>query len=512
MKTYAGYLNEISSDDIREGLLGFGMFADKIPDFLSSEKFYEYSRKKNFPNYTQSNGWDYIRYESMRNTNIPRNLSIPTPFSYANICNCIHDNWNELLKYFNDKTQNNRYKHSKIHIQKHKGEKTLFKMSSNYCDVDPDYLEKLQKLQINYHYKVVTDISNCFPSIYSHSIPWALEGKANAKRDQFNKQLWFNNLDKNIRKMKYNETTGLLIGPHSSNLISEIILVSIDYELEKLGYDFYRCIDDYTCYVDDEEKAEKFILDLAKELKKFDLSLNTKKTRIIKLPISSSEDWVCALNKFYIGDTRTKNGNIVFKLARLKSFLDMGITLAKSSGNSAVYSYIIKIVSSTYLGKLAKSYYINIMHHLLLMYPYLVHFFDEYIIKTFELSNSEIKEISEDLYIAGISKTNFEACSFAIYWSIKYGFKIDIDNIAENAIKSEDCILLLLSYIYLNHNNDKVGQNLLTAHAQKISYDFDCFWLFLYEILPKQYLQKQNNYKKLKNSGITFLKQGFRII
>ena len=34
------------------------------------------------------------------------------------------------------------------------------------------------------HFLVKTDISNCFPSIYTHSIPWALHGREQAKGDR----------------------------------------------------------------------------------------------------------------------------------------------------------------------------------------------------------------------------------------------------------------------------------------------------------------------------------------
>lgn len=48
------------------------------------------------------------------------------------------------------------------------------------------------------------------------------------------------------------ETHGLLVGPHASNLLSELILTRIDKTLFDEGYRFVRHIDDYLCYVDSE--------------------------------------------------------------------------------------------------------------------------------------------------------------------------------------------------------------------------------------------------------------------
>lgn len=36
---YAELTKEINSDELLEGFLGFGLFAEKLPDFLTSEPF-----------------------------------------------------------------------------------------------------------------------------------------------------------------------------------------------------------------------------------------------------------------------------------------------------------------------------------------------------------------------------------------------------------------------------------------------------------------------------------------
>ena len=51
-KTYADYMDEISADELFEGLLGYGLFADKMPPCLSSEAYYSYCKTHN-PTYDQ---------------------------------------------------------------------------------------------------------------------------------------------------------------------------------------------------------------------------------------------------------------------------------------------------------------------------------------------------------------------------------------------------------------------------------------------------------------------------
>ena len=119
---------------------------------------------------------------------------------------------------------------------------------------------------------------------------WALEGKEWAKAHKDDKPSpWQVNLDYVVRNLKYGETNGLLIGPHASNLLSEIILTRVDEELSP-KYKYLRHIDDFNCYVETHEDAERFIVDQRRALKEYGLSLNESKTKIHELPIDSEDD------------------------------------------------------------------------------------------------------------------------------------------------------------------------------------------------------------------------------
>ena len=150
------------------------------------------------------------------------------------------------------------------------------------------------------------------------------------------------------------------------------------------------------------------------------------------------------------------------------------------------------------------------MHHLLLLYPYLVHWYDKYIFAVFNVNVDKIKEIAINLYELNIKKRNYEACSFALSWAIKYNFNLDGINILDYAIHSEDCILLLLTFLKLNHMRDKVAQKTLKDIAEKYlkNGDMDRYWLFIYEVLPQSSLQGE--YKGLKKQNITFLKAEYQ--
>ncbi|GHS62770.1 hypothetical protein JP0524_08340 [Helicobacter pylori] len=307
-KTYFECLNEISQNKLFKGLSGYGMFAERIPNFLTSKPFYRYCKNNKdeiFPK--RKMGYQHITYEGIRDIGTPRYFAIPNPLAYYNQCKILRDNWDKLKEYFKEKTDGNTHKISRINIQKIPKNKKIFQndyskdrvaMRKSIFDMGHKDIfceGKLgRSIRIGARYKLKADISACFPSIYTHSIPWAIRGKEIAKKD---KNHWSDEIDTQTRNMNHNETMGILIGPHSSNLISEIILVAVDEDLKNLRkgqnkteYRYIRHIDDYTCYVNSRDEAEQFTIDLAKCLKKYNLSLNHKKTKIFELPLMYEEE------------------------------------------------------------------------------------------------------------------------------------------------------------------------------------------------------------------------------
>jgi len=503
---YVKLIKELNSSDVLEGLLGFGLFPDKAPDFLTSEDYYQWFKREVFPSFN-AKGNDYIRYESLRDTNSPRLMGIPNPFVYANLCTLISKKWDKIQNHLITNTKDQKHKISRLHIRKLEDKKHLFEM--NYQNGEKDgYPES--EIMIGKRFCVEVDISNCFPSIYSHSIPWALIGKTVAKTGLTGKNKWIDKLDINLRNTKNKETNGILIGPHTSNLISEIILVNVDNKLYSKGYKYVRYIDDYKCFVDTLEEAEKFILDVSLSLKEYELSLNDKKTKISQLPQSTVSDWVNKLNNFYVGNTYTDGDNkkLIFKLKRLKSFIDLAVELMLENKTSTPLNYAFKMISSKHLGADATSYYINQTHHLLLLYPYLSRIMENYVFNPFEVRVSRIKKIATELYQVGVSKRMFEASIYSIYWALKYDFRIR-KKIYIDAINSEDCIFMLLAYLYAKKQEDIEGIEQLVTKAEELKdIDIDRYWLFVYEVLNKDKLSE--DFKRIKKAKISFIKSEFQ--
>ena len=495
-KKYHEFIDEISPNEIYEGLLAHGLFNEKLPPIFTSKSFYDFC-KSNAPTFSKE-ATNYVFYENIRNINIPRPLGIPNPMAYQLLCKNISEIWVDMQNHFKVQTEHQAHKISRIHLRKMKDKQCLFEMNYDNWKVDgspePDLL-------IGKKYLVSADISNCFPSIYTHALSWALVGKEEAKREQKDHSKWYNKLDFYTRNIKNGETHGLLIGPHVSNLLSEIILVNVDKVLYDKGFKFIRNIDDYTFYAETYEKCQEFLIQLSSSLRDYDLTLNYKKTKILELPRATSEQWIRKINAF-----NTFEFKPTLNYKDVQTYLDLSLDLMKGNNdNAAILNYAIKVLSKKTLTANAKQYFLKTVYHLCIIYPYIIPLLENNVFIPCGASKDSVSEISQLIFDTNIKSQNYEGVSFALYFAIKYEFVLT--NLDFNSIKeSNNAICLLLSYLYICKNgkrNDKKLYTELAKHLASNEDTFNLFWIFIYECLPKSSLRGQ--WKYIKNNSISFI-------
>ena len=145
-------------------------------------------------------------------------------------------------------------------------------------------------------YVLHADVSQCYPSIYTHSLAWALHGKSVAKivKDD---SLVGNRIDRWVRYGQDGQTIGVPVGPDTSLVLSELVLSQVDVRLESRGLVGFRYIDDYELYFSNRQAAEQGIAELIAALADYELALNSRKTTIAVLPQPLQEDWVSQLRR-----------------------------------------------------------------------------------------------------------------------------------------------------------------------------------------------------------------------
>ncbi|MFC1934129.1 antiviral reverse transcriptase Drt4 [Chloroflexota bacterium] len=431
-------------------------------------------------------GFDSVQYKTTRYNNVPRLLSIPHPKSYIDLCMGIYNNWTKIK-----------------HICTNGNSLILPKVHSDGRIIIMDYENSLEernrynKSVFGNKFLVHTDIANFYPSLYSHSIPWALVGIAEAKRMQFAANYWFNKIDKLIRSCCRNETAGILIGPATSNIVSEIILERIDRDLRE-KYNYVRFIDDYTAYFKTHTKAEKFIRDLTVELMKYKLNLNIKKTEIKDLPQAINEEWVGKIREII-------PRNSVIDSSQVSNILDAAVILQRGNPDGS----ILKYAANSIVGKVDENssvefvkYVIRLCYH----HPILIPTLSKPLNTVY---NNELEEFKEELlFLLNDSIINMR--SDAVCWLLYYLkiFHNDIPTeMGEKIIEYGDCVPLTLLAEFPTHQSEVVG---FTNQLNKTDlYELDAYWLLLYQLYLKRKIRnpyKQDaTFKILRTQGVSFV-------
>lgn len=498
-------MDEITADELYEGLLSYGFFAEQLPPVFTSAPFFNYCKTLSVPFLLARD--EYISFRTMRSISIPRQMGIPTPMSYQRLCATLRDNWSSIQRHFHSQTDGQSYRLSRIHIRKEHGSPKIFEMNYKNCHVDgnPESDLLIHERGVS-KYLVKADISTCFPSIYTHSISWALAGKKQAKDTIGDGSCWYNQIDKGCQNVKYGETHGLLIGPHASNLIAELILTVVDKKLYDHGYRYARYIDDYDCYVDSYERAECFLRDLETVLREFDLPLNHKKTKIVELPIGIEKDW-----KHQLSVLPTVGASGMIEYSQVNMFIDTALKLATDAGDLAIIKYAIKKLAGMTLSDNAKILASKRFIHMAALYPYLLHLMEGYVFTPYGVGADEIKVLADSIYKKAKRINDHESICYAIYFALRYDFflnELDRDYI----IQQKDCITLIMTWIYymkVNHwKRDASDVKPLNREAMALkSTDMGRYWLFCYEALKAGSLPRE--WKVLKQADVSFIKPEF---
>jgi hypothetical protein len=229
-----------------------------------------------------------------------RPLQIINPAIYVYLVNIItkEENWNLIIERFKKFQENEKIKCFSIPIVVSAEENVSDKARSItnwWQQIEQQSLE----LALNYDCFLNTDITDCYSSIYTHTIEWALHGKEKSKENvqkKKNKREKFlgGEIDQTIESMQYGQTNGIPQGSYLMDFIAEIVLGYTDrilsckikcynhkeqkYKIE--DYQILRYRDDYRIFATNQETLVKIAKLLTETLIDLNLKLNSQKTFI----------------------------------------------------------------------------------------------------------------------------------------------------------------------------------------------------------------------------------------
>jgi len=246
----------------------------------------------------------------------PRTISIMHPVAQLKVCDFYHE-FDDLIEYHCAKSKHSlRYpyrKSTKFYGKAQEGSKLTDGVESAEEEriVSSSYFKykkypflyrffesyEYHKLEKQFHSMLQVDISKCFPSIYTHSIGWAVKNKRLAKAKPRASGSFDGMFDNLMQITNYRETNGIIIGPEVSRIFAEIILQRIDLNLvNKMAggkfiiskdYDFRRYVDDYFVFFRSEEVRLAFMKALESSLLEYKMYLNEAKTTISSRPFAT---------------------------------------------------------------------------------------------------------------------------------------------------------------------------------------------------------------------------------
>ncbi|MDX2146119.1 MAG: RNA-directed DNA polymerase [Planctomycetota bacterium] len=189
-------------------------------------------------------------------------------------------------------------------------------------------------------YLLRADLAEFYPTLYTHSIPWALHSKPTAKanKNRINATppgLLGNDFDFHYQRCNSNHTKGIAIGPDPSFVIAESVLTACDSLLvaRLSGVRGFRIYDDFELCFDSLEQAEHGLAVLQGVLAEYELALNPRKTKIVALPDHLGDDFVSALAKFNFGTEPASQAAVLI------AFFDWLFTYFKCHPDEHVVSY-----------------------------------------------------------------------------------------------------------------------------------------------------------------------------
>lgn len=215
-----------------------------------------------------------------------RPLQLIHPAIYVSLVRSLtkEKNWNLILERFNEFQKNPNIKCFSLPIL---SEADISDKAATIKNWWEKIEQKSLELALECEYSIHTDITDCYGSIYTHSIAWALHDKTTAKKQRDDRSLLGNIIDRHLQDMSYGQTNGIPQGSTLMDFIAEIILGYADLELASrleslsiIDYQIIRYRDDYRIFSNNPQNAELILKHITEVLIGLNMKLNSQKTLI----------------------------------------------------------------------------------------------------------------------------------------------------------------------------------------------------------------------------------------
>ena len=511
----------LNKDDALDQIVRYGFLPNEIPTCFSADMFAEdihkllplIEQKKGAPPKTAPVNISIYKNEAQR-----RILSLPNPESFLHLAQHYAEYWEQFNEFARSEHSLSRINYLWEYKAGVDRELINTEKLKDELKIGSGFLESIKaciRAAIGYKYRLRVDISSCYASIYTHSITWAICGKDSAKEQYRNKSLRTNeyNLgdaaDKCMMAQKNNETNGIIVGPFTSRIFSEIVLAGVDKELNKSGLVFKRFVDDYRFYFRTKDEAIKGLRTIERILNEYNLSLNHSKTLIELFPYERIKSLSHELDDAY------RRGG-VFDMLNSAANLH-------SNGEKGAFKYALKTIKDKSILKEDFDAIFPLLVNIMLLEPGNAHHIVDILKKNeSKLDKAQLARVVQGELATCIQENLQQESAMLLYMVREFSLNTNAENISGIIDKGDDYSRIIALDIYCNKRGLISGgtqqMDELKSCCEKLSEELkkekyeEEHWLLLYEVERHDLLKEfsysgpQMNafFQMLLNSGVTF--------
>lgn len=312
-------------------LLAKGYFPKELPPTFFTEQFAQYATSRNgrsvLGRFRPTNSFtECVTYELALPGGGRRPLALPHPGSYSSLSRLVAQSFRRLLK-------------------KAAGSKCTRSRPIYLSDADralrpatkPSNLARERAVvRGGARYVLKVDISQFYPSLYTHAIGWAIDPKLRNRVNWKNSTFLGKKIDQALMDLQGKISQGIPVGNDISFLLAEVVLAEVDKALRLPHRTAIRWFDDYEIACESIEEAERWLARLQSAMTAFRLKLNPSKTRIISLPDAALDGWQSEL----IEAARRQ----LTRPSEMLSFFDRAFRLRAANEDAPVLNYALGLL------------------------------------------------------------------------------------------------------------------------------------------------------------------------
>lgn len=326
-------LVDLSNDEAREYFLkGSSYFNSDMPNYISFEPILadvaNVLSDKNFAAFKSSNPNDFsgVNYSFLANKDGKfawRPFELIHPAIYVSLVNVICDsaNWTSIQKRLAEFEGGAIDCCSAPVVSTDNQKDVATQIKSWWQNIEQRSLE----YSLEFSHVLHTDVVDCYGSLYTHSISWAIHGLEEAKQNKRNDSFLGNKIDMHIQASRYGQTNGISQGSVLMDFIAEIVLGYVDEQINSVlgkstDFRILRYRDDYRIFANSDEKVEEILKVVSDKLMFVGMKLGVSKTYLSRNVVEGSikSDKMAGIDLQDLGDAHAKT--MQKQLLRLHSF------------------------------------------------------------------------------------------------------------------------------------------------------------------------------------------------